>query len=67
MRRFPYSKSHSSSHIPNRHHRSKPTPQDGELNVTRTNPTPPDQSDRLLPPHNPLVVGSIPTGPTKSY
>src|ERR1039458_4725798 len=28
------------------------------------NPTPPDHSDRLQPPHNPPVVGSIPTGPT---
>jgi hypothetical protein len=28
-------------------------------------PTPPDQSDRLLAPHNPSVVGSILTGPTK--
>jgi hypothetical protein len=30
----------------------------------RTSPTSPDQSDHLLPPHNPSVVGSIPTGPT---
>jgi hypothetical protein len=30
------------------------------------NPTRPDYSDRLLPPHNPSVVGSIPTGPTES-
>jgi hypothetical protein len=30
----------------------------------RMNPTPPDQSDPLQPPHNPPVVGSIPTGPT---
>jgi hypothetical protein len=26
--------------------------------------TSPDHSDSLLPPHNPSVVGSIPTGPT---
>src|ERR1039458_4659266 len=32
---------------------------------TRTNPAPPDQSDRAHPPHNPSVVGSIPTGPTE--
>jgi hypothetical protein len=30
----------------------------------RMNPTSPDHSDRLQPPHNPSVVGSIPTGPT---
>jgi hypothetical protein len=29
------------------------------------NPTRPDYSDRVLPPHNPSVVGSIPTGPIK--
>jgi hypothetical protein len=28
------------------------------------NPTSPDHSDSLQPPHNPPVVGSIPTGPT---
>ena len=42
---------------PIRHHRTK-------NQSFRTKPTPPDQSDRLLPPHNPSVVGSIPTGPT---
>ena len=31
---------------------------------SRTKPTPPDHFDRLHPPHNPSVVGSIPTGPT---
>src|ERR1039458_7857336 len=29
----------------------------------RMNPTSPDQSDRLQPPHNPSVAGSIPAGP----
>jgi hypothetical protein len=32
----------------------------------RMNPTSPDHSDRLQPPHNPSVVGSIPTGATDS-
>jgi hypothetical protein len=36
----------------------------GPIRHHRTNPTPPDQSDHLLPPHNPSVVGSIPTGPS---
>src|ERR1035437_9615974 len=58
--------SHVSSHIPNRRHRTKPTPPDDELRLFRTTPTPPDQSDRLLPSHNPSVVGSIPTDPTKN-
>jgi hypothetical protein len=31
------------------------------------NPTSPDHSDRLQPPHNPPVVGLIPTDPTPSY
>jgi hypothetical protein len=31
----------------------------------RMNPTPPNHSNRMRPPHNPSVVGSIPTGPTK--
>src|ERR1017187_4990277 len=69
-RRFPFRKSHVSSHIPIRHHRTNPTPPD-ESDTTgqvffriRMNPTSPDQSDRLQPPHNPSVVGSIPTGPT---
>ncbi len=57
-------KSHVSSHKPFRHHRTSPTPRDEECRHFRTNPTPPDHSDRLHPPHNPLVVGSIPTGPT---
>ena len=30
----------------------------------RTNPPPPDHSDRAHPPHNPSVVGLIPTDPT---
>ena len=49
---------------------TNPTPPD-ESDTTgqvffqiRMNPTPPDHSDRLQPPHNPPVVGSIPTGPT---
>jgi hypothetical protein len=54
-----------STKIPSFIPHTKPTPPDGKLNVTRTNPTPLDQSDRLLPPHNPSVVGSIPTGPTR--
>ena|SRR5487761_1940767 len=36
-------------------------------NIPRTSPTPPDRSDRLHPPHNPSVVGSIPTGPTQPH
>ena len=62
----PPGKSHVLSHIPNRHRRTNPMPPDKELSVHRTKPTPPDQSDRLLPPHNPSVVGSIPTGPTNA-
>src|ERR1039458_4092066 len=57
-------KSHVSSHTPIRRHRTKPTTPDEELRESRTNPTSSDQSDRLLPPHNPSVVGSIPTGHT---
>jgi len=30
--------------------------------ISHTKPTPPDQSDRLHLPHDPSVVGSIPTG-----
>jgi hypothetical protein len=56
--------SHVSSHIPSRHHRTKPTPPDEWNSDSRVNPTPPNQSDRLPPPHNPSVVGSMPTGPT---
>jgi hypothetical protein len=40
------------------------TPPDEEFRNIRTKSTPPDQSDRFLSPHNPSVVGSIPTGPT---
>jgi hypothetical protein len=50
---------------------TNPTPPD-ESNTTgqvllqiRMNPTSPDYSERLQPPHNPSVVGSIPTGPTR--
>src|SRR5664280_2942256 len=56
--------SHGSSHIPDRLHRTNPTPPDNDCSESRMNPTPPDQSNHLLPPHNPSVVGSIPTGPT---
>jgi hypothetical protein len=35
--------------------------------VNRMIPTSPDRADRLLPPHNPSVVGSIPTGPTERH
>src|ERR1019366_1162847 len=49
---------------------TNPTPPD-ESDTTgqvflqiRMNPTSPDKSDHLQPPHNPSVVGSIPTGPT---
>src|SRR5665213_1903525 len=49
---------------------TKPTPPD-ESDITgpvffqiRMNPTSPDHSDRLRSPHNPSVVGSIPSGPT---
>src|SRR5665213_3786628 len=50
---------------------TNPTPPD-QSDVTgqdffqiRMNLTPQDHSDRLFPPHNPSVVGSIPTGPTR--
>jgi hypothetical protein len=50
---------------------TNPTPPD-ESDTTgqvflqiRMNPTSPNHSDRMHPPHNPSVVGSIPTGPTK--
>jgi K+-transporting ATPase c subunit len=49
---------------------TKPTPPDESDTIgqvffqIRMNPTPPDHSDRMHPPHNPSVVGSIPTGPT---
>jgi hypothetical protein len=49
---------------------TKPTPPD-QTDATgqvffqiRTSSTLPDHSDRMQPPHNPSVVGSIPTGPT---
>jgi len=58
-------KSHVSSHKPFRHHRTNPTSPDEACSHFRTNPTPLDQSDRMQPPDNPLVVGSIPTGPTQ--
>jgi hypothetical protein len=53
-----------SSHIPNQRHRTNPIPPDNGSNETRMNPTPLDQSDALLPPHNPSVVSSILTGRT---
>src|SRR5664280_3576080 len=59
-------KSHGSSHRPIRHHRTNPTPPDNGSSESRMKPTSPDHSDRLLPSHNPSVVGSIPTGPTKN-
>ena len=56
--------------IPRKIPHTKPTPPD-QTDVTgqvffqfRMNPTSPDHSDHLHPPHNPPVVGSIPTGPT---
>jgi hypothetical protein len=56
--------------IPRKIPQTNPTPPD-ESDTTgqvflqiRTSPTSPDHSDRLQPPHNPSVVGSIPTGPT---
>jgi len=52
--------------LPIRHHRTHPTPPDDERSESRLNLTPPDYSDGLLPPHNPSVVGSIPSRPTKS-
>jgi hypothetical protein len=59
--------------IPRKIPHTNPTPPD-ESDTTgqvffqiRMIPTPPDHSDRLQPPHNPSVVGSIPTGPTKPY
>ena len=52
---------------------SKPTPPDEPDTTGRVffqiwmNPTPPDHSDRMQSPHNPSVVGSIPTGPTQRF
>jgi len=40
------------------HERTKLTPPDEEPKLFRTNPTPPDRSDRLLPPHSSSVVGA---------
>ena len=51
---------------------TKPTPPDEVDAIGQAffpigiSPTSPDHSDRLLPSHNPLAVGSIPTGPTPS-
>jgi hypothetical protein len=47
--------------------RTTPTPLDVETSDSRINSTRPDHSDRSLPPHNPVVVGSIPTGPTQPH
>jgi hypothetical protein len=59
--------------IPRKIPQTNPTPPD-ESDTTgqvffqiRMNPAPRDHSDRLQPPHNPPVVGSIPTGPTMPY
>jgi hypothetical protein len=56
--------------IPRKIPHTNPTPPD-ESDTTgqvflqiRMNPTSPDHSDHLQPPHNPSVVGSIPTDPT---
>ncbi len=57
-------KSHGKSQIPDRCRQTDPTPPDEISFTTGINPTPPDHSDRLHRPHNPWVVGSIPTGPT---
>ncbi len=57
--------SHASSHRSSRRHRTIPTPTDEEQSQYRTIPTRSDSTDRLLPPHYPSVVGSIPTGPTR--
>ena len=52
--------------IPRKIPQTKPTPPDKSHTTgqvffqIRMNPTPPDHSDRLLPPHNPSVAGSIP-------
>jgi hypothetical protein len=62
----------SANEIPRFIPHTKPTPPDQsdttgqDFHQFRMNPTPPDHSDRLHPPHNPSVVGSIPTGPTES-
>ena len=59
--------------IPRKIPQTKPTPPDKSHTTgqvffqIRMNPTPPDHSDRLQPPHNPSVVGSIPTGPTMPH
>ena len=57
-------KSHNPSQIPNRRHRTNPTPPDIIYRDCRINTTSPDQTDRLLPPHKPSLVGSITTGRT---
>jgi hypothetical protein len=49
--------------LPIRHHLTNPTPSDIRCRDFRTNPTPPDRSDGLLPPHNPSIVSSISTVP----
>jgi hypothetical protein len=51
--------SHGLSHGPNK-------PAGRDLLAIRTIPTSPDHSVRLPPPHNPSVVGSIPTGRTEA-
>ena len=59
--------------IPRKIPHTNPTPPDrsdttGQVFVqNRTDPTPRDRSDRMHPPHNPSVVGSIPTGPTQPH
>src|SRR5665213_3893730 len=60
-------KTHGSYHRPIRHHRTNPTPPDNGSSESRMKPTSPDHSDRSLSPHNPSVVGSIPTGPTQRF
>ena len=57
-------KSHVSSDGPFRHHPTSPTVPDKSICVFGTKPTPPDRSHRLLLPHSPSSVGSIPTGLT---
>jgi hypothetical protein len=58
--------------IPRKIPQTNPTPPDksdttGQIFFQiRMHPTSPDHSDRLQPPHNPPVVGSILTGPTAS-
>jgi hypothetical protein len=62
--KIPHFIPHTSPTPPDQPDRTSPTPPDDEVSDSQTKTTRPDQADRLLPLHNPSVVGSIPTGPT---